>query len=573
MALESTLAIRKRLHGLAARERALTVYAGAARLIISFLVFAVVFILMDWLLSMPKVMRLILLLGGVGGIIWIGKTYLYDPLKILMNEEAVALRLESRFPHLQDRLISVVQLTRSEDDLTHTGMSAALVRRLEKDTAELTTSLNFSEIIDWGFIRKVTMICAGLVLASVVSASRFPTYVTTGLARMALGSRSYPRLTQVELLEPEGRAVRGDDWTLRVGVSGRIPFTVVLYTRPTEGRRRWEEAEMLPELGRTYAATVEKVYESFEFMVEAGDALTTPERVTVLVPVALEDPVVTVTPPAYTSLDPIREVSLQEVEVPERSEVEFFISATKKVVSGQILPEDADPIDLRPLASGNGASGRTVVVDSMSFLVSVVDNDGLANPEPRALYRLKVRPDQPPKAVIVSPGEDRTSVPIAEWSIRYRLSDDFGVKKAWLTWRVDKPLEGNGEETPDETDGAKPPPVSTGREEIAVPSGDGPGSVKLSMLSKRVTVGDILTVWIEAADALAGAPDEASGDRPHVGKSPSVRFRIIDEDEKWAEIDAKMKDAEKEIIEIYDDEKKLKGRLDRTKEILERKKP
>jgi hypothetical protein len=330
---------------------------------------------------------------------------------------------------------------------------------------------------------------------------------------------------------------------------------------------------MLPELGRTYAVTVEKVYESFEYTIEAGDARTEPKRINVLVPVALEDPVVTVTPPAYTGLDPIRDVSLQEVEVPERSEVEFVVPATKKIVSGQILLEGGDPIELAPLPSGNGAVGRAVIADSVSFTVSVVDDDGLANPEPRALYRLKVRPDYPPKATIVAPGEDRTSVPIAEWSIRYRLSDDFGVKKAWLAWRVDKPREGEAEETGDETEMAAVPPARAGRDEIAVPVRSDLGKAKLSMLSKRVAVGDVLTVWMEAADALAGTAAEETGDEPHVGRSAPLRFRIIGEDEKWAEIDAKMKDAEKEIIGIYDDEKKLKSKLDRTKDTLKGKKP
>jgi hypothetical protein len=251
MTLESTIALRRRLHGLAARERALAVYAGAARVVISFLVFAAVFILMDWLLSMPRIMRLAVLLGGVGGVLWIGKTYLYDPLKRLLSEEAVALRLESRFPHLRDRLISVVQLTGSEETMARAGMSVELLRRLEKDTAEVTSSLNFSEIIDWGFIQKVTAACAVLVMASVLGASRFPAYVATGLSRMVLGSRTYPRLTQLEVVEPARRIVRGDDWNLRARVSGRIPYTVTLYRRPLEGRRRWEEAEMLPELGRT----------------------------------------------------------------------------------------------------------------------------------------------------------------------------------------------------------------------------------------------------------------------------------------------------------------------------------
>ncbi len=562
MALESTIALRKRLHGLAARERALAVYAGAARVVISFLVFAVVFILLDWLFSMPRIMRLVVLLGGAAGVVWIGKTYLYDPLRLLLGEEAVALRLESRFPHLRDRLISVVQLTRSEEELAQAGMSVELLRRLEKDTAELTSSLNFSEIIDWGFIQKVSAACAVLVLASVLGASRFPAYVATGLSRMALGSRTYPRLTQLEVIDPVRRIVRGDDWSLRARVSGRIPYNVTLYRRSLEGRRRWEEAEILPELGRTYAVKVEKIHESFEYTVEAGDARSEPRKVEVLVPVAIEDPVVTVTPPAYTGLDVVRAASLQEVEVPEGSVVAFTIPATKKVVSGSIVVEDGPPVELRPLAAGNGATGSTMVAESISFTVSVKDTDELENPEPRALYRLKVRPDYPPKAAIVAPKEDRTSVAIAEWSVRYRLSDDFGVKKAWLAWRVDKPRENGDEEPLDEAELSALPPARAGKSEIPVSPPDDLGTTTLSMLSKRVAVGDILTVWIEAADAMEKS-----------ASSPPLRFRIIGEDEKWAEIDARMRDAEKEIVGIYDDEKKLKGRLDRTKEMIERKNP
>lgn len=493
MALESTAQLRKNLRRIAGRERNLALFTGVARTVISLLIFITVFFLLDWLLSLPRVARLILLAAGITGLLWVVRTYLLVPIKALMDEDIVALKVETRFPELQDRLISVVQLTRSEKELEDAGMSLDLLRRLESDTAELTATLNFSEIIDWDFVRKISLIAAGLVVVAVLATSQFSEYVMTAISRMALTNRKYPTLTNIELVDPVTKILQGDDWPLKVEIAGRIPYQVILY-RKSESDRGWEEIEMRPEMGSTYSIMIEKIYESFRYQVEAGDARTDKIDVAVLEPIKLKSLTVDVTPPGYTGLKPVKGALLSAIEVAEGSLVKLTVHTTKKVISGQLLPMSGGSVPLKPISSGDGLSVEFTASVSMNFTVSAVDTDGLKNPEPLMIYRLEVRPDRSPKVAVTAPKGEKTSVPIGKWDVMYRIKDDYGVTASWLSWRVDPVPEGGGGVLMDAD------PIREGRDVIPIPT-SGEGRIKLSMIPKHMKVGEVLTAWIEAADA------------------------------------------------------------------------
>lgn len=560
MALDTTLRLRQRLFTLARKDRYINGFTGVARLMISLLIFAGVFFLVDWLLMLSSIPRVLLLASGVAAIAWIAKKYLYDPLRIPMDEDSIALRLERRFPDLKDRLISVIQLTRPGGS-RNGSFSDALIRRLEKDTAQVTSQMDFSAIIDWPFIRRVTLAAAAMVVIAVMSAAQFPGHAAAFLSRVFLGDSRYPTETRAEIHENvKSRVVRGDDWSLRLEVNGKIPDEVVLYTKAEREDATWEEISVKPELGRTFAVTLPKVQDSFLYRVHANDFWTDMRSVEVLIPVAIRDePTISVVPPSYTSFPPVRDASLAGIEILQGSQVEVRVPTTKKVVSGQLIPTEGEPVAMKPIQedeTGPGALARFMVRKPTSFTVRLKDVDGLNNEEPYTVYRLRVRPDRTPKVVILKPKKTCTVVPYGNWMIHYTLSDDIGVKKAWIAWRVGE--DAGGEE-------AASDPTKAGRREVQMAVG--PGKTTFEFVPLRVSPGDTVYAWVEAADALSL---QEGGHPTRLGRSQEIEFRVITQQAKEEEMEKRLLQIEEQIVRLHDDQKDVNSRTEQIKKGLNR---
>jgi hypothetical protein len=555
---------------MARREREIVAMAGAAKVLIALCLFTAVFFLLDWILGFPAVARALLLLGGLGAAGWIARTELVVPLRRRRDEITTALKIEKKFPELRDRLISVVQLADGAG-----GVSPELLARLESETAGMTAPLNFSEIIDWRFFRRLLLACGALVAAGILCGVVFPQYVSATFRRMFFGDVRYPSLTRIALDEPPTRIIRGANWDVSVTLAGKIPSSVILKMRDlaVEGGRaagsRWSVVPLKPRLGYTYGVMLEKVQQSFEFQIFAGDAWTDARAVRVLVPVAVFDPLVDLRPPAYSGLKPVTNVPLTGLRVLDGSVVTVKIPTTKAVVDGRLHVEGGAAFPLHPMTNAPGAWATFTLTGSpatapdilaasngaASFTIRVKDADDLENQEPLALYTLRVQPDQPPTVRVLSPKSDRLSVPYAEWKLSFEATDDFGLRQAWLAWDV---FPAEAPPAGDSGSGSAPAgarkPLRSGRTELHVEADATRWSsvALLDMVAARTVPGETLTAWIEAADATASRATNALPDPAAVGRSAPLTFRIVDENEKWREVQQRLEAVEEGVIHVQD---------------------
>ncbi len=360
MALSSTENLRQQLRNLAARETRLAVLTGMLRVIIAIVVFAVLFFVVDWMLRLSVFFRFLSLAGGLAGLIGLIRAYLVLPLRIERNEETEALKLEHHFPYLNDRLISVIQLTGTDRETEENAMSRALIQRLETDISNVSAQIKFSDVIDWRFIRRIGLIAGGIFFFAFLSYMSFPEYVMITVKRMFLSSKNYPVLTHIKLKGYDDRIVEGDDWNIRVSLSGEIPSTVTLLRKKTGTNELWEEFEFKPGLGYQYSLTLKKVLDSFEFKVVAGDGTAGPVPVTVLDQLTVSDPLLDITPPAYTGIQPVTRASIRSSSIVEDSNIRVIIPANKQIVSGTLITSHGTALSLIPHETENTASAEFI---------------------------------------------------------------------------------------------------------------------------------------------------------------------------------------------------------------------
>lgn len=578
MSLPSTNELKARLRAIAKRERQVVLLSGVAKVLIALAVFSAAFFLVDWLFVLPAAARLVLLLGGLGAAGWVAKTDLRDPLRERRDEIATALKIEKRFPELRDRLISVVQLADGAP-----GASPELLARLELDTAQITAPLDFAAVINWRFLRKILLIAGAILAAGTFSGVIFPQYVATTFRRMFFGDVRYPSLTRIEVRRAPPRLIEGADWRLEVVLSGRIPSSAALKIRNVStgagGSRKWTSVPLRPIVGYTYGVTLEKVPQSFEYQVLAGDAWTEPQVVQVLIPVAVLDPLLDIRPPAYSGLPALKDEPLAGATVMEGATVTLRVPTSKPLAGGALLTAAGETLALTPLAGGTGAvatlavalagdpaaatSGVLVARNGVaSFTLRVKDTEGLENPEPRVLYSLRVQKDQAPKVRLVSPKSDRVSVPYAEWKIAYEADDDFGVRAAWLAWEARPTAVGDGARS-DEGSGdaaGAVKPLRQGRSPLqgTADALHWEGQGILDMVAARAAPGETLTVWVEAADARGGVTTNGLPVPQSVGRSQPLQFVIVDENAKWEEIQKRLGAIEEEVVNLQDRQEGVK---------------
>ena len=220
---------------------------------------------------------------------------------------------------------------------------------------------------------------------------------------------------------------------------------------------------------------------------------------------------------------------------------------------------------LRAPAGSNDVPVLAVSRGVLSFHVKVTDCDGLQNPGPLATYRIKVLEDGAPSAVITFPKGERTSVPFGEWCVRYKMSDDYGVERAWLYWQVLKGARSDAVNSSAEAEEVGRTEVPVDRE-LTIQQGE---SV-LKLARTEAKPGDLVEVWLAAADGRVAEelPIDATH-LPGLARSTLVRFNIVDESEKIRQVQERLSEVEEEIGEMRDRQRRVKTFVEQIRERVE----
>lgn len=276
--------IQKLLSQLKSRIRRYVLLEGTASLLA---VLGIAFwfsLVLDYLFELPRLLRALLLLGT--GCLFLGTLVVWVLLRLVreLRSRALALVLERRFPALNDRLITTVEL--GAGDHAASSLTGAMLRRTGDEIAGLLRSLELREVFNLRPLLRVVLLAACLVLSIAGFAWAYEDVLGLWYRRNVLLANEYwPRETDlhvVVLADPGERPVefrdgvyrhpRGGNLTLLaevpkgMKVPAQVQFSFGMLNRSGGGR------DYMLKIGQTqFRHTIPNLHDSLEIWLKGGD--------------------------------------------------------------------------------------------------------------------------------------------------------------------------------------------------------------------------------------------------------------------------------------------------------------
>jgi len=520
--------IRRKLASLRGAIRRRLAGEGLASLLLALVGLAFALFALDYLFRPEpgvRLPRLAMLAALAVGLVWVLWRRLIQPLRVPMGERQMALLVEDRYPQLQDRLVSTLELA-GRADLEDAGVSRAMVQRVSEQANRLAGPLDFRRIIERRQMRRAGLLAAASVmLFSGFSVWRAELVEPWLLRTFAFAQVDYPQDTYLTVAGgPDFTVVRGRDLTISVRAAGQsTPEYILVHARyPSVGLTE-ERVDRVPGT-RRYEKTFQAVAEEFRFHVTGGDDSRDrrqPHTVRVLEPPTLHEAGFEVHYPPHMNRDEPRRYRghVDVVPVPIGSTVHFSAECGKDLRAVRVLldgrpVEEVRRVELerdggkRPrglvavwtMHGNNEAAARTLEVE-------LTDTQGVVNPR-GGRYLLQVLPDREPMVEIRKEGIGVSVTPSAVLPLHIGIRDDHGL--AGLA--VD--LFSGGKQSPFAT--RKIEELTPGRTEFD-------RICRVDLKGRNLQPGDQLTVQARATDGL---PSELGG--PNSGLSQRLSFRVVE---------------------------------------------
>ena len=546
--------IEARIAALRGQVRRLLALHGLSRLVFGVATAILVAGSADWLIHLAPEVRLVLLIGVIGLGAWLAITRVLMPLIVKFADLDIALRIEDRWPGLNDRLASTVQFlrqVRGDDSLGSQALRDATVEQTRLEVEEI----DFRHAADPRSTRKaVAWAFLAVALIGTVAAVE-PNLGGIALRRLfrPFGPDQWPQTTHLTVLagETPTKIARGMPFTLAVAVAPgeRMPSTAKVTYRYPDGESATEP--LRPTDDGTFRGRLDSVAVPFTFTVEAGDDVTRPWSVAVVPPPALEKTAVRVVSPEYTALA-VQALAPgnTQVRAVEGTKIEFDATANKPIASAVLRRGDAvakEPVQV--VDGGRGLSTAFVVKESQPFWLELKDTEGFAGQEV-IRFDVRVIKDEPPRIAVEEPSHDRDVPPESTVPLQFAVDDDFGIQLVRLVYKV---AAGHSEPTREAII-----PLWAAPE----PHGEG-GPVKhrevkyrwdLSTL-KDIQPGSIVTFYAEGRDF-----DNLKG--PNIGRSREMRLRIVSKEDAERLLDEQLRGIREEADRIVAIQKQAKTPVD-----------
>jgi hypothetical protein len=469
---------------------------------------------LDWLLEPPAWVRGAAAAAVGVGLLLLLRGKLFSRLSAPLDDASLATLLERGHAGFRDSLSTAIELSRAPRD----DIDPALFGRTIDEAVAVAGGVRPAT-----FFRRRRLV--GLALAGLAAAASIgglavarPAVADLWVRRMVwLGDEPWPRNTSLaaEGFSAAGRrkVARGSDVDIvvRADANKIIPEVVDLRSR---GEGGWKTDRMgmrggVVEGSQAFGHVLRAVTDDVDLEVRGGDARLRNLRLEVVDAPALESLTIRYTLPAYLGGGQRQVAASRIVQVPRGSTVDIACTSTKPLSAATItgIAEGSEEtLATMPAANANADGGRQIAarVDRLegerTFVVRLIDTDGLVNREPIS-FVLAAVPDEPPSVTVRMRGISTAVTPRATIPLEGTVADDHALAAAAATLSV-----------------AGGPTATL---PIALPSGDGaivemtaerPFRVPLEPLA--LAPGGKLSLVVTAEDrcTLDGGPNKGASD-------------------------------------------------------------
>ena len=368
---------------------------------------------------------------------WLDHRKKYDPVR-------TALQVESKNPGLSSILITYTELSL---DSSKTNTSPEIIEAIKEKANEKTESIDFQEIVSWGQIKKILIVCSSIILLFAGMSIKWNQQVGILFQRLAGVDTNYPTETNIEKILIDDQIINigesfkvksGGSLNIKVITSGVTVSSAQLYSR-IKGAEEWNsnpyQMDAMSNDKLNYERKWEDITEDQEFYVKANDDKSQPFEIQVIKQPSYTYQVERVFP-SYINQKP---ETLEELnmDAPQGTELKWTITSSSKVKAMEVRIGEEEKLNAE--ISDDGKTITFSKKADKAFNYSFLWTEGQSGKDFQYVdvqNSIKVIEDTLPEIQLISPSSDGLATTKKNLNLNFKGTDDYGLGKAHLIYSV-----------------------------------------------------------------------------------------------------------------------------------------
>ena len=369
---------------------------------------------------------------------WLDHRKKYDPVR-------TALQVESKNPGLSSILITYTELSL---DSSKTNTSPEIIEAIKEKANEKTESIDFQEIVSWGQIKKILIVCGSIILLFAGMSIKWNQQVGILFQRLAGVDTNYPTETNIEKILIDDQIINigesfkvksGGSLNIKVITSGVTVSSAQLYIRDKGVAEEWNsnpyQMDAMSNDKLNYERKWEDITEDQEFYVKANDDKSKTFEIQVIKQPSYTYQVERVFP-SYINQKP---ETLEELnmDAPQGTELKWTITSSSKVKAMEVRIGEEEKLNAEI-----SDDGRTITFSKKAdkaFNYSFLWTEGQSGKDFQYVdvqNSIKVIEDTLPEIQLISPSSDGLATTKKNLNLNFKGTDDYGLGKAHLIYSV-----------------------------------------------------------------------------------------------------------------------------------------
>ena len=369
---------------------------------------------------------------------WLDHRKKYDPVR-------TALQVESKNPGLSSILITYTELSL---DSSKTNTSPEIIEAIKEKANEKTESIDFQEIVSWGQIKKILIVCGSIILLFAGMSIKWNQQVGILFQRLAGVDTNYPTETNIEKILIDDQIINigesfkvksGGSLNIKVITSGVTVSSAQLYIRDKDVAEEWNsnpyQMDAMSNDKLNYERKWEDITEDQEFYVKANDDKSKTFEIQVIKQPSYTYQVERVFP-SYINQKP---ETLEELnmDAPQGTELKWTITSSSKVKAMEVRIGEEEKLNAE--ISDDGKTITFSKKADKAFNYSFLWTEGQSGKDFQYVdvqNSIKVIEDRLPEIQLISPSSDGLATTKKNLNLNFKGTDDYGLGKAYLIYSV-----------------------------------------------------------------------------------------------------------------------------------------
>lgn len=369
---------------------------------------------------------------------WLDHRKKYDPVR-------TALQVESKNPGLSSILITYTELSL---DSSKTNTSPEIIEAIKEKANEKTESIDFQEIVSWGQIKKILIVCGSIILLFAGMSIKWNQQVGILFQRLAGVDTNYPTETNIEKILIDDQIINigesfkvksGGSLNIKVITSGVTVSSAQLYIRDKGVAEEWNsnpyQMDAMSNDKLNYERKWEDITEDQEFYVKANDDKSKTFEIQVIKQPSYTYQVERVFP-SYINQKP---ETLEELnmDAPQGTELKWTITSSSKVKAMEVRIGEEEKLNAE--ISDDGKTITFSKKADKAFNYSFLWTEGQSGKDFQYVdvqNSIKVIEDTLPEIQLISPSSDGLATTKKNLNLNFKGTDDYGLGKAHLIYSV-----------------------------------------------------------------------------------------------------------------------------------------